>query len=97
MTENSPRPGPVTQHAGLPRVPGLIDGSMAVDIGPAGSVSLRVVIGEDAPAGKRDLLELIISAEHVRHLSQALNGGRDCVPAFPCHIGYSREAVITAA
>jgi hypothetical protein len=101
MTENSTRPGagvPAAQHAPhLPSIAGLIEGSMAMDVGPAGGVSLHVVIGEDGPAGKRDLLELIISAEHVRHLSRVLGGGCDRVPAFPCRIGYSREAVITAA
>jgi hypothetical protein len=102
MTDNSTRPGlttPVAPHparaARLPSVPGLIEGSMAIDVGPAGHVSMRVVIGENGPAGKRDLLELVISAEHVRYLSHALDGDR--VPSFPCRIGYSREAVISAA
>jgi len=78
---------------------------MTINSEPDGSVSFRVIIdvgGEQCD--QRDLLELIIGSEHIGDLSRVLagrgpatSGGTDQVPPFPCHIGFCRNAVNTAA
>jgi hypothetical protein len=69
-----------------------------------GGVSIRVVVGIGGGTVKHDLLELIISAENVGELCSVLacggtgiTGGGDLRPSFPCHIGFCRDAVSSAA
>lgn len=105
MTENDSSPADSVLATGPPGIPGIIEGSMTVHAEPDGSVSFRVVIGSrDEYAGKRDVLELIIGAEHVRSIGRALADGdatiigySEPVRTFPCHIGFCRNAVGTAA
>lgn len=88
-----------------PEIPGIIDGTMTVHPEPGGNVSFRVVIGiDDGQTAKRDLLELIIGPSYIGNLSRALTGqdisiagGSDPVPSFPCHIGFCRNAISSAA
>jgi hypothetical protein len=89
----------------LPEIPGIVEAAMAIAAEPDGRVSFRVIVGADSgqPAGY-DLVELIISAEHVE---RALAGMKirtmtspenaDELPTFPCHIGLYRSAVHAAA
>jgi hypothetical protein len=82
-------------------IAGLVEGSMTTLPEPGGGVSFRVLIsvgGKQAAAA--DLLELIISAEHIVDLSRALAGygagvasGLDPMLALPCHIGFSRNVL----
>lgn len=85
----------------LPKVPGIIEGSMTITPEPDGRMSFRVLIGAE---GKRiadcDLIELIISPEHINHaLASAKVRGlasadaADQPSTFPCHIGFCRSAV----
>jgi hypothetical protein len=77
---------------------------MTITPEPDGSLSLRVIIGVGGgQTSQRDLLELIISSEHIADLRQALashstetSGGTDQVPPFPCHIGFCRNAINAA-
>jgi hypothetical protein len=93
------------RHVPLPGVPGLIEGSMTIQPEPGGTVSFRVMVGAGGgQSGQHDLIELIIGAEDIGHLSQALAGhysGQDAestgMPPFPCHIGFCRNAVNDAA
>jgi hypothetical protein len=87
------------------RIAGLIDGSMTMLLEPGGGASFRVLVGAggDQPAD-RDLLELVVSAEHVKELGQALadrGAGTIAhfatVPPVPCHIGFRRQAINAAA
>jgi hypothetical protein len=77
--------------------------TMHSDLG--GSVSFRVLIGVGGGRNtKRDLLELIISAEQIGELTRILAdhnagivGDSDPMPSFPCHVGFCRNAVSSAA
>jgi hypothetical protein len=72
---------------------------------PGGGLSFRVLIGLDGEeTAECDLLELIIGADHIADLGQALVDSRagragDLDPAvlLPCHIGYCKNAVSAAA
>ena len=72
---------------------------------PDGRVSFRVVVGADSGQSSGcDLVELIISPEHVERAMAAIKiqamadtENADEPPAFPCHIGFYRDAVHTAA
>jgi hypothetical protein len=72
---------------------------------PGGGVSFRVIIGiGGGRTAKRDILEVIISAEHIAELSRLLadrgggiTGDSDPGLSFPCHIGFCRNAVSSAA
>jgi hypothetical protein len=80
----------------LPEVPGIIEAAMTVTAEPDGRVSFRVLVGGGRSSGC-DVVELIISPEHVR---RALVGGMkqaDERPAFPCHIGFYSDAAHSAA
>jgi hypothetical protein len=74
---------------------------MTITPEPGGSLSLRVIIGVGGGrTGQQDLLELIISSEHIADLRQALashstetSGGTDQVPPFPSHIGFCQNAI----
>lgn len=109
MTENSSRLAE-TEQRGRRRAPfrgiaGLIEGSMMILPEPGGGLSFRVLIGVDGEqTAECDLLELVIGAEHIADLGQALVGygaGRagdlDPAPLLPCHIGYCKNAVSAAA
>jgi hypothetical protein len=86
-------------------IPGLIEGRMTVHCAPGGSVSFRVVIDvSNGSAAERDQFELVISADQLPDLGRALadhaRPGADAtgpVQAFPCHIGFRRQATETAA
>lgn len=89
----------------LPEIPGIIEAAVAITSEPDGRVSFRVVVGADSGRSSGcDLVELIISAEHV---GRALAGMKiramadtentDELPTFPCHIGFYRNVVHTAA
>jgi hypothetical protein len=89
----------------LPEVPGIIEAAVAITSEPDGRVSFRVVVGTNSgrPSGC-DLVELIINPEHVgsalagmRIRATADTGDADETPTFPCHIGFYRSAVHTAA
>lgn len=109
MTRNIPGPDdavpPSQRSLPQPRIPGIIEGSMTAHPELGGGVSFRVLIGvDDGQTAECDLLELIISAEHVGQLSRVLAdyragiiGESDSVPSFPCHIGFCRNAVSSAA
>jgi hypothetical protein len=85
-------------------IAGLIEGSMMMLPEPGGGLSFRVLIGVDGEqTGEGDLLELIIGAEHIADLGQALVSYRarragDLDPALllPCHIGYCKNAMSAA-
>jgi hypothetical protein len=89
----------------LPEIPGIIEAAVEITPGPDGRVSFRVIVGADSgqPCGC-DLIELIINPEYV---GRALAGVKiramadtentDELPTFPCHIGFYRNAVHTAA
>jgi hypothetical protein len=72
---------------------------------PGGGLSLRILIGVNSEqTAECDLLELIIGAEHIADLGQALVGYEaggadelDPAPLLPCRIGYCKNAVIGAA
>jgi hypothetical protein len=87
----------------LSEVPGIIEAWVTITPNPDGRVSFSVLIGTlDADGGPDDLIELIISPEHIH---RALAGAKihalatdGCekeekereVQTFPCHIGFSR-------
>jgi hypothetical protein len=87
----------------LPPVPGIIEAWMMVTPNPDGRVSFRVLIGTgDADGGPDDLIELIISPEHIRRaladakIRALATAGFETeekekeVQTFPCHVGFSR-------
>lgn len=90
----------------LPEVPGIIDATVAITSEPDGRVSLRVVVGA-ANSGRSsgcDLVELIIDPGPVERALAGLKvratadtGDGHEPPTFPCHIGFHRSAVHTAA
>lgn len=89
----------------LPEVPGIIEAAVAITSEPDGRVSFRVVVGANSgrPSGC-DLVEVIINPEHVRRAMAGMRirttagtGDADGPPTFPCHIGFYRSAVHTAA
>src|SRR6266568_3171374 len=102
MTENSSRltePEQRCRHrAPFRGVAGLIEGSMMILPELGGGLSFRVLIGVDGEqTAECDLLELIIGAEHIADLGQALVGygaGKvgdlDLVLLLPCHVGYGK-------
>lgn len=83
-------------------VPGIIESRVMIAPNPDGRVSFSVLIGTgDANGGPDDLIELIISPEHIH---RALAGAKTRalasadsekeekekeVQAFPCHVGFS--------
>jgi hypothetical protein len=81
-------------------VPGIIEASVTIAPKPDGLVSFRVRIGAgNHPAAECDLIELIVSLEHVGDaLAEARTGPRasgpddEELPVFPCHIGLYRNA-----
>lgn len=82
-----------------PGVAGIIEGSVTISPEPDGRVSFRVLIGTGAEqAGDRDLLELIISSEH---LSRALGAcgamGTPTAKTIPCHVGFCHHVTNPAA
>jgi hypothetical protein len=89
----------------LPEVPGIVEAAMAIAAGPDGRVSFRVLVGaESGQSAGYDLVEVIISAEHVERalagmkistMTDAENA--DELSTFPCHIGLYRGAVHAAA
>jgi hypothetical protein len=94
----------------LPEVPGIIEAVVAITPRPDGRVSFRIAVGGDIGCPREfdlvehDLVELIISPEHVGRaladmkvsaVADAENA--DEPPAFPCHIGIHRSAVHSAA
>jgi hypothetical protein len=87
------------------RVPGIIEAAMAIIPKADGRVSIRVVIGAGSGRSSRcDLVELIISPEHVEcalaaMMVRAMAGpeNADELPTVPCHIGFYRNAVHRAA
>ena len=109
MTRNDPEPDdaipPSRRRVPLPGIPGIIEGSMTMQPELGGGMSFRVIIGVGGGrTAKRDLLELIISAEHIGEISRVLadhGAGITCdydtMPSFPCHIGFCRDAVSSAA
>lgn len=89
----------------LPEVPGIIEAAVAITSEPDGRVSFRVIVGADSGRlAACDLVELIISPEHV---GRALAGMKiraladtentDEPATFPCHIGFCRNAGHRAA
>ncbi len=89
----------------LPAVPGIIEAAMTVTAEPDGRLSFRVLVGTDSDRSSGcDVVELIISPEHV---CRALGGMKiremaeadqaDERSAFPCHIGFYRDAGRSAA
>jgi hypothetical protein len=89
----------------LPEVPGIIEAAVAITSEPDGRVSFRVIVGANSgrPSGC-DLVELIIDPELVGSALAAMKsratadaGNTDEQPTFPCHIGFYRSAVHTAA
>lgn len=109
MTGNDLEPGcaaPAGRRPVLPpRIAGIIEGSMTLHPEPGGGVSFRIIVGIGTElTAEHDLLELIISAAHVRDVSRALTGdgqsisGRsDQVLSLPCHIGFCPNAASIAA
>ncbi len=89
----------------LPEVPGIIEAAMAITREPDGRVSFRVVVGGDSRrSAECDLVELIISPEHVERALAAIDVGARAglenaqePPTLPCHIGFYSNAVHTAA
>jgi hypothetical protein len=89
----------------LPEIPGIIEASMTITAQPDGKMSFRVLIGADSERSSGyDLIELIISPEHVSHAlasakisSLAGTKTADKLPTFPCHIGLHRNAAHIAA
>jgi hypothetical protein len=89
----------------LPEVPGIIEAEVAITPEPDGRVSFRVIVGTSSgrPSGC-DLVELIIDPEHVGRVlagmkirATAATVDSDERPTFPCHIGFYRSTVHTAA
>jgi hypothetical protein len=86
-------------------VPGIIEASVTIAAQPDGRVSFRVRVGAgDRPTAECDLIELIISLEHVGDaLAEARTGPRasrqaaEELPVFPCHIGLYRNAAPAAS
>jgi hypothetical protein len=89
----------------LPEVPGIIEAAVAIIPEPDGRVSFRVLIGADSGRSSGcDLVELIISPEHIEHALAGMKIGAmadaehaDELPTFPCHVGFYRDAVHAAA
>jgi hypothetical protein len=94
----------------LPEVPGIIEAVVAITRRPDGRVSFRIAIGTDCgrlreiDRAEHDLVELIISPEHVGRALAGMNisaiadtENADEPPTFPCHIGLHRGAVHSAA
>ncbi|MGH3398290.1 MAG: hypothetical protein ACRDPO_26740 [Streptosporangiaceae bacterium] len=89
----------------LPEVPGIIEAEVAITSEPDGRVSFRVVVGANSGQPSQcDLVELIINPEHVGRALAGMQlratadmGDAHEPPTFPCHIGFSRSAVHTAA
>lgn len=86
-------------------IAGLIEGSMTMLAEPGGGASFRVLIGTSGgrPAD-RDLLELVVSAEHIADIGHALAACGavaaaefTTAPSVPCRIGFRRKAVSAAA
>lgn len=85
--------------------PGIIEGWTTITFEPDGRLSFRAVIGaRDGRDDGRDMIELIVSPEHIRHAlaapkinTLAAAETTDQPPLFPCHIGYCRNAMPTAA
>jgi hypothetical protein len=84
----------------LSEVPGIIEARMMITPNPDGRVSFSVLIGAgDADGGRDDLIELIMSPEHIhRALADAkvhalATAGSETeekeVQTFPCHVGFS--------
>jgi hypothetical protein len=79
--------------------PGVIEGVMTITLEPDGRLSFRVLVGaQSGRDGGCDMIELIISPEHIGHALAAarINAlaaakATDQPPAFPCHIGFSRN------
>lgn len=99
-----------TEQRGRHRAPfhgtaGLIEGSMMMLPEPGGGLSFLVLIGVDGEqTAECDMLELIIGAEHIADLGQALvsyEAGRagDLDPALllSCRVSYCMNAVNAAA
>jgi len=86
----------------LCEVPGIIEARMKITPNPDGRVSFSVLIGAgDADGGPDDLIELIMSREHIRRAltdakihalatadSQKEEKEKE-VQTFPCHVGFS--------
>jgi hypothetical protein len=76
-------------------IPGIIDGSMTIRPDPNGGVSFCINVGaDDGPVDTRNRLELIISSDYVRHVSDMLgkhclesDAGGSWMQTFPCHVG----------
>jgi hypothetical protein len=89
----------------LPEVPGIVEAAMAIAAEPDGRVSFRVVVGADGgQSAGYDLVELIISPEHVERALAGMKIGAptgiensDELSTFPCHIGLYRGAGHAAA
>jgi hypothetical protein len=85
----------MTLHA----TPGIIEGAMTIIPEPDGRLSFRVLVGAQIGRdGGRDMIELIISPEHIgRALAAAKIDALAAVKttdqplSFPCHIGFSRD------
>jgi len=83
------------------RVPGIIDGAMAIWPEADGRVSLRVTVGaESRRASECDLFELIIDAGCIAGITRALAGrgsgpgqDHDRMPLFPCRVGVGRSTL----
>jgi len=79
-------------------VPAIIEAWMMVTPHPDGRVSFSVLIGT-GDGGPDDLIELIISPEHIHRaladakihaLATAGSEKEKQVQTFPCHVGFSR-------
>jgi hypothetical protein len=83
----------------LPRVPGIIEGTMTINSEPDGRVSFRVLVGTASGlTGKHDLLELIVSPEDLsRALAERPARTADQPPALHCHIGFCRNVADAVA
>jgi hypothetical protein len=89
----------------LPEIPGIVEAAVAITPEPDGRLSFRVVVGADGGRScGGDLVELIISPEDVRRALTGMSArapadtaNADGPPTFPCHIGFCRGAVHTAA
>jgi hypothetical protein len=86
----------------LSEVPGIIEAWMMVTPNPDGRVSFRVLISTgDADGGPDDLIELIISPEHIHraladvkiHALAIADSEKEEkekeAETFPCHVGFS--------
>lgn len=80
----------------LPKIPGIIEGSMTVSRRPDGRMSFRVLTSGSSDGAGRDLIELIISLEDLGR-ALAETKGIDRRPALPCHVGFCPNASHAAA